>query len=457
MNQEIFRQYDIRGLAGKDFDSPDVERIAKAIATFLGAKRIVVCADCRESSPAFHQAVVNGVTQLGVDVIDIGTLSTGVYYYSLTSLDVDGGIMITASHNPKEYNGLKICGRGVVKIDGDTGIRQIQKLANENKFKKAAQPGVVKKIDILPDYIKSITGRVKLSRKLRVGVDCGNGVGGLVAPKVFRALGCEVHELYCTPDPNFPNHIADPSKFETLADLQKLVREKKLDLGIGIDGDADRAIFVDEKTNILHGDRAVALFAHEIFDKQGNVTVGMEIKGSLGPLEFIKNFGGVASFFKTGHTNGTKFVRENEADVAGEISGHYFFGDNHACDDAIYNASRMLEIVSKKQNLSSLAEKIPSYCSTNEIRVDYPDDKKNALIEALKKKVDRKSFEVITLDGVRLQAKDSWGIARVSNTAPMVTFRFEGRTKKKLEEIYGVFQKLLGGELKLPPLNEVVA
>ncbi len=455
MNQEIFRQYDIRGLAHEDFDAPDVEKIAKAIAAFIGAKRLVICADCRESSPAFHQAAVKAVTELGVDVIDIGALSTGVYYYSLCSLDVDGGIMITASHNPKEYNGLKICKRGVVKIDGDTGIKQIQKLANENKFKKAPRAGTVKKIDILPDYIKSITNRVKLSRKLRVGVDCGNGVGGLVAPKVFRALGCEVHELYCTPDPNFPNHIADPSQFETLVDLQKLVKEKKLDIGIGIDGDADRAIFVDEKTNILHGDRAVALFAHEIFEKQGNVTVGMEIKGSLGPLEFIKNFGGVASFFKTGHTNGTKFVRDNEADVAGEISGHYFFGDNHACDDAIYNSCRMLEIVSKKGKLSALADKIPEYCSTTELRLDYPDGKKNALIEDLKKKVDKIFFEVITLDGVRLQTKDSWGIARVSNTAPMVTFRFEGRTKKKLEEIYNTFQDLLGDELKLPPLKEV--
>jgi len=451
----IFRAYDIRGLYPGELDEETAGRVARAFAGYSRGGRLVCACDVRPSSPSMKKAVLEALVASGVKVLDIGTVPTPLLYFSIVHLDCAGGIMVTASHNPPEYNGLKVCGKekGLVKKIGyDTGLAKIEKMVKkeEREGRKAGRKGMgrrgaVEGIDIVPSYERHVLERVRLApaKRLRVAVDCGNGVAGTVAPRLLRKLGCEVTELYCNPDPAFPNHLPDPTKEETLNDLIRTVKEKRLDLGIALDADADRVVFIDEKGGIVRGDVALAVFAEKILERRPGAKFISEVKVSRGVFERIEALGGKPVMSRVGHAYLHEKMKETGAEVAGELSGHFYFRDNYVNDDGIYAAAKMAELLSRGARLSELAERVPKYFSTPEIRVHCADDRKFRVVEKAAKAF-KKKYDVVAIDGARVELPDAWGLVRASNTEPALTLRFEGKTRRALERIRGI----VAGELK---------
>ena len=379
-------------------------------------------------------------------VIDAGVIPTPLFYFAIVHLKCNGGMMITASHNPPEYNGIKVCGkqRGLVKKIGyDSGLAKIEKLVSKGVWKKAAKKGAVGQENIVPAYEKRVLSKIKLAKRLRVALDCGNGVTGYVAPQLLWKLGCEVTELYCDPDPSFPNHLPDPTKDENLAALIRTVKEKRLDLGIALDADGDRVVFVDEKGGIVRGDTALAVFAEQILKKKRGAKFISEVKVSRGVFERIKQLGGKPIMSRVGHAYIHEKMKETGAEAAGELSGHFYFKDNYVNDDGIYAAAKMIEILSRGNRLSELASRLPKYFSMPEMHIHCPDDEKFAVVERITKALGKK-YKLITLDGVRVELPEAWGLVRASNTEPALVVRFEGKTQKALEEVKGI----LSAELK---------
>jgi len=309
--------------------------------------------------------------------------------------------------------------------------------------KTAGKPrGSVVKKNISPAYEKHVLEKTSPVKRLRVAVDCGNGVAGSIAPALFKKLGCEVHELYCKPDPGFPHHVPDPTREETLEDLKRLVAEKKLDLGIALDGDGDRVVFIDEKGGIVRGDVALAVFAEKILAKKPGSTFISEVKVSRGAFERIRELGGKTVMSRVGHAYLHEKMKETGAEAAGELSGHFYFKENYGNDDGIYAAAKMIEIASGEK-LSELAEKVPKYFSTPEIRLHCPDEKKFSIVEKVSASL-KKKHEVISIDGARVELPNAWGLVRASNTEPALTLRFEGKTKRDLKEV----RELIASELE---------
>ncbi len=443
INPQIFREYDIRGVVGKDLTEGVIELIGKAYGTYMrkkGKKRVSLGRDCRLSSPSFAKAMTQGINSTGVHVLDIGMVSTPMVYFSLFNLDVEGGVIITASHNPSEYNGVKLC------VDKEAlfgeEIQRIRKIGEEGGF--SSGNGLTETTSILDDYFKFLRENVEIKPGIRVGIDCGNAMTGIVAPRILKEFGCKVTEFYVTPDGRFPNHHPDPIVEENLKDLIEAVKREKLDLGIGFDGDGDRIGVVDEMGNMIWGDMLLVIFARDLLSRMQGAKVIGEVKCSTRLFKDIEGHGGIPIMWKAGHSLIKNKMRVEGAPLGGEMSGHMFFGDKFfGYDDAVYAALRLLEIISKNgKRVSELLDGIPPAFSTPEIRVECPDEIKFQLIERVKEEFN-KGYRVIDTDGVRIEFPDGWGLIRASNTQPALVLRFEAGTKERLEEIKSLIEKKL--------------
>ncbi len=435
MNPSIFREYDIRGIAGKDITEQEVEELGKAIGTYLkaaGCSEIALGRDCRLSSDPFSERLSAGLLSTGCNVIDIGICPTPVLYFSIRHFNTDGGVMITASHNPPEYNGFKIC-KGPDSVHGEQ-IQEIKKIVESGKF--ATGSGERKEADAITPYKEYLTSNIKVKKPLRVGIDAGNGTAGAVAVPVIRTLGCEVHPLYCEMDGRFPNHEADPTVISNLKDLIALVKEKKLDLGIGYDGDGDRIGVVDENGRIVYGDKLMIIFAREILSRKPGAVFISEVKCSQVLYDDIAKHGGKAVMWKTGHSLIKEKMKQENAELAGEMSGHMFFADRYlGYDDAVYASCRLLEILSNTgKSVSELLADLPVTFNTPEIRVDCPDEIKFAVVQKAVE-IFSKDYKVIDIDGARIVFDDGWGLVRASNTQPALVLRFEALSKERLDQI----------------------
>jgi phosphomannomutase/phosphoglucomutase len=446
MNPAVFREYDIRGLAQKDFDNNFALLLGKVHGTTVvenGGTRVTVGRDCRATSDSYAEAVIAGMVSAGLHVYDIGICPSPLLYFSLFHLDVDGGIQITASHNPSEYNGFKIC------LGKDTLYgAQIQDLRVKMERREFCEKrgGKVEHYGIVPPYHRQLFADVpELARPLKVVVDAGSGVGGPVAPPIFRQLGCQVWEIACVPDADFPFHHPDPTMPENLEMLIDKVKKEKADVGIAYDGDADRIGVVDEKGNILWGDELLVLFARDVLKRNPGATVISEVKCSQRLFDDIAKNGGKPIMWKAGHSLLKAKMKETGALLAGEMSGHMFFKERYfGYDDAIYASLRLLEILAKSERpLSSLLFDLPPSVSTPEIRMDCPDDKKFAIARKATEYF-RRHYDVIDVDGVRVQFPDGWALIRASNTQPALVLRFEAKSQATLNE----YRKLIENKLK---------
>ena len=440
----IFREYDVRGIAGTDLNEAVVERLGKAFATLLRRKRPNNCAvighDGRVTSRAYAHAVMDGITSCGMNVIDIGEVPTGMLYFGLFTLPVDGGIMITGSHNPKEYNGLKIA-VGHSTIHGDQ-IQRLREFAVKGEFSEAKRPVTITRMDLMQKYHAKILRRIKLKRRLKVVVDAGNGVGGKVAVPLYSAMGCDVIPLYCEVDGNFPNHHADPTLPETLKKLVATVKKEKADLGIAYDGDGDRIGAVDEKGNIIPGDMLLLLFARSVLeDKPGSTIIG-EVKCSRVLYEDVEERGGDAIMWMAGHSLIKDAMRQYGALMAGEMSGHMFFRHKwYGFDCAVYAGARLLEIVAaSRKPLSAHFKGLPKMYATDELRIETTDKKKFGIVKKATRFFQDQGYEVNTIDGARIEFPDGWGLLRVSNTSPMLVMRVEAKSRKRLNEIRAIIE-----------------
>ncbi len=436
INPYIFREYDIRGVVDKDLNDETVELLGRGIGTFMlnnEAKKISIGGDVRLSTERFREALIAGLCSAGVDVVDIGAVPTPVQYYSMHKLDVDGGVMITGSHNPPEFNGFKITMHNS-PVYGDD-IQKIKDIIEEAAFRKGN--GKREQANLIDGYIAYIKNDIKIERPLKVVLDSGNGAASLVAHRLFRELGVETIDLFDTPDGNFPNHHPDPTVVENIQELIKTVKEQKADLGIGYDGDGDRIGVVDENGEIIWGDRLMILFSREILKTHPGAPIIFEVKCSQALPEMIEKFGGKPVMWRTGHSHIKKKMKETGAPLAGEMSGHLFFADRYfGFDDAIYASARMAELVAQSsKKVSQLLEGVPQYVATPEIRAEVATDEEKFRIAQKAKEYFSQNYEVIDVDGVRIQFGDGWGLVRASNTQPVLVLRFEAGTKERLEEI----------------------
>jgi phosphomannomutase / phosphoglucomutase len=443
MKKNIFREYDIRGIVDEDFDLDDVERLGRGFGTYLakhGGRTAVVGRDCRLSSPGIRDAFVTGVVATGIHVTDVGVCPTPLLYFAIRHLETDGGLMITASHNPPEYNGFKVC-IGPDTIFGEE-IRRFREVIESGQFIRGK--GSCKEYEIVSPYCDHLVARLKLDRPVRLAIDAGNGTGGLAAVPVLERLGCDMVKLFIEPDGNFPHHDPDPTVPENMTILSETVLKEKLELGIGFDGDADRIGVVDEKGHIIYGDMLMVIFAREILRANPGSTFIGEVKCSQNMYDDIKAHGGNIIMWKAGHSLIKKKLREEKALLAGEMSGHMFFADRYfGYDDAIYAACRLLEIVSRRSEpLSDYLADLPKTYSTPEIRAECPEDKKFKLVEMVKEEL-KKDHEIIDVDGVRIIFPDGWGLLRASNTGPVLVLRFEARSEERLQEIRSVVEGTL--------------
>lgn len=435
MNPGIFREYDIRGITGKDLKENDALLIGKGMGTFLqqrGRSRLTVGRDCRLTSDLYAKNVIEGLLSTGCDVTDIGICPTPVLYFSITHFDQQGGVMVTASHNPPQYNGFKLC-IGTDSIFGKD-IQKIFQIVCNASFSQGS--GSLSTADATSPYKAFVEKNISIPRPLKVGLDAGNGTAGVVAVPVIKKLNCQVHDLYCEMDGTFPNHEADPTVASNLDDLIKLVREKSLDVGIAYDGDGDRIGVVDHKGNIIYGDQLIIIFAREILSRKPGVTFISDVKCSKTLFDDIEKHGGRAIMWKTGHSLIKQKMRLEKAELAGELSGHMFFSDRFlGFDDAIYASCRLIEILSKTgKRISDLLSDVPQTYNTPEIRVPCPDEKKFVVVEKVTDFF-RQDHNVIDIDGVRVLFEDGWGLIRASNTQPALVLRFEAMSEKRLKEI----------------------
>ena len=435
INPNIFREYDIRGVVGEDLTPDNVELIGKAIGSYIrrnGGKTLTVGRDMRQSSVDFRDALTKGLLSTGCDVIDIGLVPTPVSYFSLHQLQPDGGVMITGSHNPSDFNGFKIS-QGQHSLYGEK-IQHLRELIENSDFE--AGKGQQKQTEVLESYMEKVKSIINISRPVKVVVDGGNGCFGITGPELLKRLGMEIVELYCEPDGNFPNHHPDPTVAENLTDLIAKVKSEKAELGIGFDGDADRIGLVDEKGNIIWGDQLLILLARDLLKKHPGATVVGEVKCSQNLFQDIQKHGGTAVMAPAGHSLIKKKMRETGALLAGEMSGHICFSDNYyGYDDAIFAACRVLEIVAASdKKLSEMLSDVPVTAYTPEIRIDCPDDKKFHIVAELTEFF-RNKYDVVDIDGVRINLDDGWALIRASNTQPVLVLRFEANTEARLKEI----------------------
>ncbi len=442
----LFREYDIRGLVDQDLTEDAVALIGKALGTKVraaGGRNVVVGRDCRESGERFNRQLVAALRSTGCDVVDLGVVPTPLVYFAAYTLPgVDGSCQITGSHNPPEYNGLKL-GLGKSTFHGDE-IQELRRVIERGEF--ATGQGGYRTHDVVAPYRAYVEKNLAFGRRrLKVVVDAGNGTGGVVAVPLFQALGLEVVPLFIEMDGRFPNHHADPTVEKNLEHLRAKVREVKADIGIAYDGDADRVGAVDEQGNVLWGDQIMILFARSLLAENPGAAIVGEVKCSFTLYDDIAKKGGRPIMWKAGHSLIKAKMKEEHALLAGEMSGHIFFANRwFGFDDGIYSSGRLLELLSRTDApLSTLLADVPRTASTPELRVDCPEDKKFEVVRRAQEFF-RTRYEAVTVDGVRVVFPDGWGLVRASNTQPLLVLRFEARTPDRLREI----ERLVRGKVE---------
>ncbi|HET9684964.1 MAG TPA: phosphomannomutase/phosphoglucomutase [Gemmatimonadaceae bacterium] len=434
----IFRQYDIRGVVGDDLTVEAARALGGAYAALLRERRITgevaVGRDNRPSGSALRDALVDGLTAAGVNVVDIGVVPTPLLYWSLHHLGVAGGIQITGSHNPPEYNGFKLC-LGTESLHG-RDIQHLLELIRRDAAPKGK--GSVRHEQVIDRYVADVAKRVgRLSRPMRIVYDCGNGAGALVAPQLMQAIGATGTGLFCESDGTFPNHHPDPTVPENLTDLISTVKREGAELGIAFDGDADRIGLVDDQGRIVWGDHILILYARDVLERTGRgQPIIFDVKCSQALPHEIERAGGIPQMWKTGHSLIKDRMKELQAPLAGEMSGHMFFGEGfYGHDDALYGAARLLRIVADSgRSVRELLADVPAFVSTPEIRVDCADDRKFDVVARAVEHF-RAIHDVNDVDGVRVLFGDGWGLVRASNTQPILVLRFEARSEHRLQEI----------------------
>lgn len=450
----IFREYDIRGVFDVQFDTAFAKDLARAFAIYVKEKRKVdrpilsVGYDARLSSPAIKEAVIIGLVESGCEVIELGLVTSPISYYSTFVVpNIDGGFMITGSHNPPEYNGFKIsCGKSTIYGE------EIQKLKSiVNSLKPGVQSsnnGTRKIHDILTPYVEQYAKEFAHLKNESVVFDCGNGAAGAVLGRLCKAIGLNTTILFEQPDGRFPNHHPDPTVEKNLVDLSRNVKEKKVKVGIGFDGDADRIGIVDETGKMVYGDELMSIVASDLLQTKKGLKIVGDVKCSDRMYNQVKESGGVPIMWKTGHSLIKEKIKEEKAPFGGEMSGHIFFADrNYGYDDAIYAGLRVLEILKKTEmTISQLLSKLPPSFSTPEIRIDTTEEKKILIVEKLKEKFSKTTDRIKSinlLDGIRISYEQGWGLARSSNTQPVLVVRFEATTQLELEKIQNDFMEVV--------------
>lgn len=481
MNPAIFRTYDIRGIAGRDLTGGVAEAIGKAVGSILRRRNenarsgpVAVGRDVRESSTFLAEGLMRGVVTTGLDVVDLGIVPTPLLYFHLFQHHAAGGVIVTGSHNPPEFNGFKICA-GQQTLYGKE-IQEIGETIKKGMFYESPKQGVRTTYDTIPSYLEYLTAHFQhlrspesMKRPVRVVVDAGNGTASLVAPPLLRALKCDVVELYCEPDGRFPHHHPDPTVPANLVDLQSVVHEVRADLGVAYDGDADRLGIVDERGDIVWGDRLLVLYARQVLNENvGAMCIG-DVKCSQLYFDDVKVHGGIPLMWRTGHSLIKAKMRETGALLAGEMSGHFFFADRYyGFDDALYATCRLLEVLysamekNPQVRFSDLLRDIPSWIATPEIRIYCSEESKQGVIRRLAERVSsqvesgampvelRGEIEKIaTIDGLRLMGKHGWGLIRASNTEPALILRFEASTHEKMDRL----RTYLEGQLALAQID----
>ncbi len=438
----IFKAYDIRGIVGRTLTADIVRTIGRSVATLArerGQSRVVIGRDGRLSGPELAAALSDGLRAGGVDVIDIGMVATPMVYFATQVLGTGTGVMVTGSHNPPDYNGLKMVVAGEA-IHGET-IKQLRTRALAQDFANGA--GGYTSDDIADRYVERIVGDITLARPMKVAIDCGNGVAGAIAPRLFEALGCKVTTLFCEVDGSFPNHHPDPAHPENLQDLQRCLRETDAEIGLAFDGDGDRLGVVTKQGRIIWPDRQMMLFARDVLSRNPGAEIIYDVKCSRLLGDVIRAAGGRATMWKTGHSLMKAKLRESGAPLAGELSGHIFFKERwYGFDDGLYTGARLLEIVSRASDAGAVLEALPDSSSTPELQLALAEGENVALVDALKAKA-KTSFpgarEIVDIDGIRVEYADGFGLARPSNTTPVVVLRFEADDAAALARIQSQF------------------
>jgi phosphomannomutase/phosphoglucomutase len=440
----IFRAYDIRGVVGKTLTEEIVYKIGLAIgseAFARGQQTIIVGRDGRLSGEKFAEALSKGLCDAGRDVIDIGQVPTPVVYFATHYLNTGSGVMVTGSHNPPDYNGLKMVLKGETLAERD--IQQLRRRIEMGDFTNGS--GSVRRQDVIADYVATIVGDVKLARPLKVVIDCGNGVAGAVAPQLLRTLGCELIELYCDVDGHFPNHHPDPSQLDNLRDLIAAVSKHNADLGLAFDGDGDRIALVDGHGKVIWPDRQLMLYAKDVLARNPGATIIFDVKCSRHLAKYITNYGGQPLMWRTGHSLIKRKMKETGALLAGEMSGHIFFKERwFGFDDGIYSAARLLEILAaERRGVAEVFQSLPDAVSTPELRVDLAEGQQTVFMARLLETANIKGAVLTTIDGLRADFADGWGLVRASNTTPSLILRFEANTESALKRIKEEFRALM--------------
>jgi phosphomannomutase / phosphoglucomutase len=451
---EIFKAYDIRGIVGKSLTPETVELIGKALGTEAkkrGGTSVTIGRDGRLSGPSLSSALAHGLQSTGINVIDIGVCATPMVYFGAYHYGTKSCVMVTGSHNPPEYNGIKMV------IEGETlaldAIQSLKRSIEADEF--ATDTGTYEARDIADDYVARIVGDTKLARPMKVVIDCGNGSPGAIAPRLFKALGCEVVELFCDVDGNFPNHHPDPSQPKNLQDVIRALKETDAEIGLAFDGDGDRLGVVTKDGEIIYPDRQLMLFAADVLSRVPNGEIIFDVKSSRNLFKWIRDHGGRPLMWKTGHSLIKLKMKQIGSPLAGEMSGHIFFKERwYGFDDALYCGARLLEIISKSADASAPLKALPNAVSTPELNWKLAEGEPHRLIDSLLHTAKfTGATEVITIDGLRVEYPDGFGLARASNTTPVIVLRFEAETDAALERIKEDFRRVLQAakpEVKLP-------
>ncbi len=439
---EVFRQYDIRGIVNEELDENSFYLIGKGFGTYIrnkNLKTIVLGGDARHSTPSFMQAFSKGALETGCDIIDLGIVPTPVLYFSIWKLKTDGGAMVTASHNPPRYNGCKL-NLGLSSVYADE-LQKVLQIIQKGDF-VSGQGNYVKNNDMGDIYIDYVVNGIKLQRPVKVIVDGGNGVGGPYLTAILRRLGCEVIDMFCEPDGDFPNHHPDPTIAKNMEALSKAVIENKYELGIGLDGDADRIGVVDEQGKLLLGDQILNILARDYLKHNPGKKIIADVKCSMNLFNDIIKYGGEPIMYKTGHANIKMYMQEKKVEFAGEMSGHIFLADRYlGFDDAIYVSCRFCEIVAQTLNpVSSFLADRPKLFNTPELHTSCPDAKKFEVVAKVCEEFKKEGYEVNDIDGARITFSDGWGLIRASNTTPVIVTRYEAITEERMNEIKGLIE-----------------
>jgi phosphomannomutase/phosphoglucomutase len=446
IDPSIFKAYDVRGVVDRSLTRDAVRAIGAALgsqACTLAVREIAVGRDGRLSGPALRDALVEGIRSTGCAVVDVGMVATPMVYFATHHLGTGSGVSITGSHNPPEYNGLKLMLAGQA-LYGE-GLQALRARIEQGSLVRASSPGPLRAADITDAYLARISGDVKLARPMKIAIDCGNGVAGAVAPQLYRALGCRVTELFCEVDGTFPNHHPDPAHPENLQDLIACLRDTDAELGLAFDGDGDRLGVVTKDGRIIYPDRQIMLFVRDVLQSYPGGEIIFDVKCSRHLAPWIRRHGGRPTMWRTGHSLIKAKLRESGAPFAGEMSGHLFFNDRwYGFDDGLYAGARLLEIVAREADPSAILNALPDAICTPELHLKTAEAENFELVEQLRARARFDGArEVITIDGVRVEYPDGFGLARPSNTTPVVVLRFEADDRQALARIQADFRRAI--------------